>query len=307
MAIELIGGRLDSVSTGRIVSDVLQWLIFEPDAIEHMRAQTPTRRDWIAVLDGEKVGVGTCGVPVGMEASSAALSMLFVLRPARHQGAGGLLYRQVSDHARTLGRSTLQMFSFEDDPDTAGFAARHGFTVVGRVRGLRLPLDRCPRPDTEPPTGVAITTLAQRPDLAPGVWEVACEAFAEIPHGGDALQAGTYEQFAATRLAGPGYIPEATFAAVQGEHVVGYAQLGWMSRLAGIADHEMIAVRRDWRGRGIAQALKAAQISWAIDNGLTELRAGNDERNAAARAVNARFPYMPMPDYLRLRGPTAPG
>jgi len=23
------------------------------------------------------------------------------------------------------------MFSFEDDPDTAGFAARHGFTVSG--------------------------------------------------------------------------------------------------------------------------------------------------------------------------------
>ena len=42
-----------------------------------------------------------------------------------------MLYRQVSEHARNLGRSTLHMFSFEDDPDTAGFAARHGFTVSG--------------------------------------------------------------------------------------------------------------------------------------------------------------------------------
>jgi len=120
------------------------------------------------------------------------------------------------------------------------------------------------------------------------------------------MQAGTYEQFSTAQLAGPRYIPGATFVALDGEQVVGYAKLGWMSRSAGIADHEMIAVRRAWRGRGIAQALKAAQIAWAIDNGLNELRAGNEERNTAARAVNAHFPYVPLPDFVHLRGPCAP-
>lgn len=306
MAIELIDGRLDTESVSRIVSEVLRWLIFEPDAIEHMRANTPTRREWIGVLDGEKVGVGTCAVPVGVEGSGAAWSMLFVLRAARHRGVGGMLYQRVSEHARELGRSELQVFSFADDPDTAGFAERHGFAVVARVRGLRLSLERCPRPDLGPPAGVTITTLAERPDLARGVWETACETFPEIPNDMDVpLQAGTYEQFTSARLAGPGYIPEATFVAVAKEQVVGYGKLGWMSRSAGIADHEMIAVRRNWRGRGIAQALKAAQIAWAIDNGLSELRAGNEERNSAARAVNAHFPYLPLPDFLHFRGPCA--
>src|SRR5712692_3395914 len=168
MVIELLGGRLDSASVSRIVTEVLRWLIFEPDAIEHMRAQTPTRKDWIGVLDGVKVGVRTCSVPVAMEGSGAAWSMLFVLRTARRRGVGGMLYRRVSEHARELGRSELQMFSFEDDPDTAGFAERHGFAVVARVRGLRLPLERCPRPDLEPPPGVTITTLAERPELPRG-------------------------------------------------------------------------------------------------------------------------------------------
>ena len=67
----------------------------------------------------------------------------------------------------------------------------------------------------------------------------------------------------------------------------------------------MIAVRQRWRGRGVAQSLKAAQIAWAIDTGLHELRAGNDERNAPARAVNAHFPFVPLPDWLHLRGPAA--
>ena len=306
MAIELIDGTADTTGAARIASEVLRWLTFEPEAIEHLRAQTPTRRDWVAVLDGEKVGVGSCGVPLGMETSSAAMSMLLVVRKARHRGVGGALYRQVSDHARALARSQLQMFSFEDDPDTAGFAEHHDFSVNGRTRGLRLPLGGCRRPAVDPPLGVEITTLAKRPDLAHGVWEVASEAMPDIPRTDDArMQAGSYEQFAARQLAGPLYIPEATFLAVAGERVVGYAQLGWMSRARGIANHEMIAVRGDWRGKGVAQALKAAQIAWAIDNGLRELRAGNDERNAAARAVNAHFPYAPLPDLLQLRGPVA--
>lgn len=84
-----------------------------------------------------------------------------------------------------------------------------------------------------------------------------------------------------------------------------YAQLAWLSHAEGIADHAMLAVRNAWRGRGIAQALKAAEIAWALDTGLHELRAGNDERNSPARAVNAHFPYVLLPDFLHLRGPAA--
>jgi len=306
MAIELIDGRTDTASVAKITSQVLRWLIFEPESIEHLRAQMPTRRDWLGVLDGEPVGVGSAGVPIGMEASGAAMAMLFVLRRARQRGVGRRLYGQISSHARSLGLSEFLMFSFEDDPDTVGFAERHGFAIVSRVRGLRLLLDGCPRPETTPPDGVLITTLAERPELAHGVWEVAREAFPQIPFAGDApMQAGSNEQFAAAHLSGPRYIPDATFVAVAGDEVVGYAQLDWMSRAERIADHAMLAVRNDWRGRGIAQALKAAQIAWALDTGLHELRAGNDERNSPARAVNAHFPYVPVPDELVLRGPVA--
>jgi len=90
---------------------------------------------------------------------------------------------------------------------------------------------------------VEITTLAKRPDLAHGVWEVASEAMPDIPRTDDArMEAGSYEQFAARQLAGPLYIPEATFAAVHNGEVIGYAQLTWMSRAAGIGEHAMLAI-----------------------------------------------------------------
>ncbi len=304
MAIDLIDGRLDTPAVARIVSEVLRWIVFDTDSIEHARATTPTWRDWIGLLDGEPVGVGGCGVGAGMEESSAVFATLCVLRAARHRGVGGALYRRVSEHARELGREELELFSFADDPDCDGFAARHGFTLVMRTRGLRLQLAGRPRPDVTAPAGVTITTIAERPDLGYGVWETACEAMPDIPYDSDVpLHPGTYEQFAARRLEGPRHIPGATFVALAGEQVVGYGQLGWIDRSAGIAEHEMLAVRREWRGQGIARSLKAAQIAWALDNGLSELRTGNEERNTAARAVNSHFPYTPMPDGLAFRGP----
>ena len=249
---------------------------------------------------------GPADLLLGEEESAAAFGLNSVLREARGQGVGTAIYRQVSEHARSLGKSELQTFGFEDDAGGVAFAEHHGFVVIGRTRALRLVLDDCPRPSIDLPESVAITTLAEHPELARGVWETAGEAMADIPYDGDVPQSpGSYEEFTTRSLSGPRFIPEATFLALHDREVIGYGQLGWMDRDARIGDHQMLAVRRAWRGRGIAQALKAAQIAWALDNGLSELRTGNEERNAAARAVNANFPYTPLPDQLLYRGPLA--
>ena len=308
MAIELVDGRTDNASAARIVSGVLRWLTVEPEAIEQMRATAPGHRDWLGLLDGQPVGFASCSASsrMGVETTHTASSVLLVLPSARHHGVGGALYRRVSRYAREFGRSELEMIAFADDPDSAGFAARHGFTVVSRAPSLRLSLEDCPHPEIDLPEEITLSSLAERPDLAVGVWETACEAFADIPYDGDnPMQPGAYEEFRARYLAGPRFIPEATFVALAGDQVVGYGQLCWMNRRDGVGDHEMLAVRRAWRGKGLARALKAAQIAWALDNGLSELRTNNEERNAPARAVNAHFPYTRLPDKLLYHGPCA--
>lgn len=69
----------------------------------------------------------------------------------------------------------------------------------------------------------------------------------------------------------------------------------------------MTAVVRDWRGRGVATALKRATIEWAIARGLDELGTANDTVNAPMRAVNRRLGYRPLPDDIDYRGPLWPG
>ena len=64
----------------------------------------------------------------------------------------------------------------------------------------------------------------------------------------------------------------------------------------------MTALKRAWRGRGIAKALKRAQISWAKANGIERLAATNEERNAAMMHINASLGYREVPGRVLLRG-----
>ena len=301
--IELVAGTADSAAAARIRTTVWRWVMVEPEALEHSRLTMAGFGDWLALLNGVPVGAASCSLNLGMEEDTAAFAVWCVLPDARRKGVGTALYRQVSAHARSLGKSELKTWGYEDDAGGVAFAERHGFVEVNRKPALRLVLDGCPRPELDLPDGVAITSLADHPELARGVWETASETMPDIPYDTVAMSAGSFEEFAARSFAGPRYIPDATFVAVSDGEVIGYAQLAWMSRAAGIGDHAMLAVRRAWRGHGIAKALKAHQIAWALENGLNELRTGNDERNTSARAVNANFAYTRLPDQVGYRGP----
>ena len=73
------------------------------------------------------------------------------------------------------------------------------------------------------------------------------------------------------------------------------------------AGHSMTAVRRAWRGRGIAGALKATAINWALANGYTELHTSNEERNAPNNRLNGRLGYQPGIGRIHLVGPIIGG
>ena len=143
--IELIVDSTDTAAIARIRNAVVRWILIEPETIEHFRATMPGYRDWLALLDGEPIGVGVCVRIAGMEESAAAFAVNCVLPEGRGQGVGTAVYRQVPAHARSLGKSELELFGFEDDPGGVRFAEHHGFVVANRARGLRLVLDGCPR------------------------------------------------------------------------------------------------------------------------------------------------------------------
>lgn len=72
-----------------------------------------------------------------------------------------------------------------------------------------------------------------------------------------------------------------------------------------IGENMLTAVKAPFRGRGIATALKLAQIDRARAAGVQQLFTTNDEENVGMREVNKRLGYKPLPAEIVVSGPLA--
>src|SRR5919201_3624055 len=234
------------------------------------------------------------------------LVFAFVTVPAQHRrrGAGTALYEAVSEWARARSLDTIEAIVADNDPESLAFAERRGFVEDRREAGVALDLTSIDPPRVELPDGIEIVTWTERPELARGMHEVVLEAYPDVP-GWEEELVEPFADWLAHDMQGPGDRPEATFVAVAGDEVVGYAKFSLTDAQPKTAHHDLTGVKRAWRGRGIARALKATQIRWAKENGYQELRTRNDERNAPIRHLNREFGYVPAIGRIYLRGPLA--
>jgi len=300
----------DLTTLARIVNTVTP---DEPTSLTEIRWQQatyPGGRWFLGDLDGETVGAASVGrIFIYPPEYDALWASVHVLSDHRRHGVGSALLAAVSEVARERGKEHLEAAVMEHRTDALAFLEHRGFTEAERSKMVRLPLADLTLPDLPLADGLDLVTLADRPDLLPSIHAVALETFPDIPSSDEPMRAGDFDEFRARDIDRVGAPHDACFIAVDratGE-AVGYANLLMAPGRTDLAWHDMTAVRRAWRGKGIATALKVATIRWAIDHGLTALDTGNDVANGPMRTVNARLGYQPLPDEVVLRGPLVPG
>ncbi len=229
------------------------------------------------------------------------MARIGVLPEHRRRGIGAELYSAASAWARERDARELESQVREDDPESLAWAERRGFREVSRNSMLVLDLADVEPPPVDPPPGIEIVPWAGRPDLAPGMYEVAREATADIP-GNEDDEVGDFETWLSRDMRGVGDRPDATFVALERDRVVGFAKFsigGENER----AFHDLTGVLRAWRGRGIAAALKRTQIAWAKEQGFARVATFNEERNEPIRRLNERYGSRLEPGSIVLRGP----
>lgn len=268
--------------------------------VQSFKRQLLDHADLLAREDGALLGSGFAALFPGFRDRATVFVTVPPLR--RRRGAGSALYAALSDWARERGLESLIAVVADNDPESLAFAERRGFAEERREKGVSLDLTAIEPPRVDPPPGVEIVTWAERPELTRGLYEVSVEASPDVP-GYEDEEHESFEAWLAHDMQGPGDRPEATFVAVAGDDVVGYAKFSLNTIDTTSAYHDLTAVRRAWRGRGVARALKVTQIAWAKANGYQELRTGNDERNTAMRHLNAQLGYKPAIGRIFLRGP----
>jgi GNAT superfamily N-acetyltransferase len=104
--------------------------------------------------------------------------------------------------------------------------------------------------------------------------------------GDDGSEFMSFERFAATELDSPDALPSGHFLALDHGLIVGVSRLTRDSRHADVLHQELTGTHLEYRGRGIAQALKLRTIQFAREHGYREIRTSNDSSNAPMLHIN---------------------
>ncbi len=266
--------------------------------IRHNLESNPDLTYVVARLNGEPAG---CGY-VELEDASFVVAQVDVVPKLRGRGVGSGLLAEISRVAAANDRGELQGEVRESDAASRAYFERRGYVRVGGEQAVALALAQHDPEAVEPPPGVAIVSREERPELAEGMYEVAKEAELDIP---GATPDRSFELWRSRELDRPSRNPALTFIALASDEVVGYAGL---DEYGVDAFHGLTAVKRAWRGQGVATALKRSQIAAAKERGVKRLVTESEERNTPMRRLNEKLGYRPEPSLstVVLRGPLLP-
>ena len=261
------------------------------DTVAEMRAQdSPSRLLLLATENGTVVGSGAAS---RSETAGGGYAAPRVLAEHRRQGVGSALLRALADHCVGLGLPELRV-SVEDEGSLA-FAEHFGFVEVDRqVEQLRtIGTEEDP---AAPPHGVDIVTLSEHP----GLWAACYERFGKEVLADFAVFSPleiSAEQWTTSWAGDP------MFLAVHAGEVVGCAGLHLDTDQPDRAENALTAVRRDWRGHGIAVHLKRRTLKWAADHGLREVYTWTQAGNAPMLRLNEQLGYVTGASSITLARP----
>ncbi len=250
------------------------------DTVGELRAQdSPDRRLLIATADGEVVGSGV----VDRSESTGGAFVAPRVRPAhRRRGVGTALLSELTKHASGLGVPELR--AHVTDPGSLEFATRAGFIEVDRQVEQVRRIGHEPAAGTAP-AGVEVLTLDQRPEL----WAESYDTFAVEVLADFAV----FEplEVTARQWASPSWAGDPMFLALHGGAVIGCAGLHRDTDQPQRAENALTAVRRQWRGKGVASHLKRLTLRWAAEHGISEVYTWTQAGNVSMIRLNDHLGY----------------
>ena len=253
----------------------------EPTSVEEQasRLARDPRRLYLLAEDGDDV-VG-CGYAGPADSPGRGFVAPRVLPEERRRGAGTVVLGALLAHVRELGFATASSHVDGNDPGSLAFADRHGFEEVDRqVEQVKAVGDELP---VTAPEGVTFVTIGERPELLRGAHELAVEGYADMAVSTPVTI--SLEDW----LAEEATVPDGSFVALADGDIVAYT--GLCRDPAGTVEDGLTVVRRAWRRRGLAEALKRAKLAWAAANGIEEIVTWTQSGNEAMRTLNQRLGY----------------
>jgi len=245
------------------------------EAIRADLAEHPDRHYYLAEREGAFVDHGLVSISDLRDRYAVKVR---VLPHARRRGVGTALLRELVQHAEGDNLST----HVEEEASRA-FAERFGFREIDRQVEQVKHLGDVPDAPVWP-EGIQVVSIAERPELLQEAYPLARQGYADMALDGPAhISLDVWLREEAT-------LPEGSFVALVGDEIVGFSGLVAHDN-DGVAEDGLTVVRRDWRHRGFATALKRKELAWAAEHGFREVVTWTQLGNDGMRGVNELLGY----------------
>ncbi len=233
-------------------------------------------------------------------------AMWIAVHPQWHgKGVGRALYEHLFQQLRALNAIALRTWARETMPDTVAWVERRGFKELMRGWESRLDVGKFDPARFArywgPPPGIEIVTLAEElakdAESLRSMYELDCDIAPDMPRI-DPFTRPSFEMYRKRVLESPGSLRDAVFLARDGDRYVGLTELFRNVALPRTLNTGLTGVRREYRGRGIAVALKLRALAWAKRNGYGEVRTFNSTLNAPMLGINVKLGFVKQPVWI---------
>jgi GNAT superfamily N-acetyltransferase len=238
-----------------------------------------------------------------------------VARADRSRGIGSVLLAVIIEEAVRQKAPRFLAGASAAHADAVEWAAKRGFREIGRRLESYIELDRFDpkrfhtRVEEVRRSGITFRTIAEmldgrddaaRESFIRALYDAEAPIWEDIPYPTPTPH-WPYDRFRQMYFESGQIIEDASIIAYDDGKIAALTMTG--KRLSLDGGTWLTGVGRDYRGRGIATAIKVEALSRAKAKGLRALVTTNDEPNKAMREINAKLGYQPLPARIQLEKP----
>jgi GNAT superfamily N-acetyltransferase len=255
---------------------------------------------------GKIVGFGQ-GLHFNWHAPGKFYVWVLVDRGVRRQGLGSVLVTRVESWAREQGATLLEGTVRDNAPDSEAYGERRGYRRDRHI--FESTLDLAAFDETRfagavervRQGGIRFFTLADEAgeETERKLYEFMCRTVPDIP-GWDNPVDEPYAHWRKWVLESQYTRRDGIIIAADGERFAGATIVQAEAEGGGMYTCST-SVDPDYRGRGVALALKLLSVAVARHHGAPLMRTNNDSLNGPMLAVNRKLGYRPEPGFYRMR------
>jgi RNA polymerase sigma factor (sigma-70 family) len=226
------------------------------------------------------------------------------------RGVGELLLSRLLSDLHEVEAVTATFRDYESRDEMQSFLQEQGFAETIRLLDLRLTVSEAELSsfssivEQVKARGIEISTLgeerARDPLYVEKLYELTTTLRQDDPARDFFTPPAYYEREARLWLEKAYVLPDAYFIARDGDRYVGVSDLNLLEAMPGGVSHGFTGVRREYRRRGIATALKVSAIEYARRHDFKTIRALNRPAHSSLLALNEKLGFRHLSSYVTL-------